>query len=307
MIITLTGANSFSLINSLKQKRLVFVEAYGDLAIETIDVAGWDLRQVFDALGALPFLSPRRMVIMSGLVDNKQASEHIDALLESVSDQTELLIFEAKLDKRSVLYKTLKKSTDFMEFTEPDTRELPKWLVAEAKNRNGTISLSDANYLVSRVGAGQQMLSNELDKLILFNTDISRTAIDILTEQALTSSIFELIDAAFAGNAQKALALYADQRAQNTEPIAIEALFVWQLHVLALLKSAGTKSFDAVAAESGISPYVAKKSAGAAAKRSFSAIKNYIHELANLELAMKSLSVDADELMKNYILLLSTD
>ncbi len=70
----------------------------------------------------------------------------------------------------------------------------------------------DAKYLVMRVGANQQTLSNELAKLLSYDKAITRQTIDLLTEQTPQSTIFELLDAAFAGNSKKAMELYAEQR-----------------------------------------------------------------------------------------------
>jgi DNA polymerase III delta subunit len=156
------------------------------------------------------------------------------------------------------------------------------------------------------VGPNQQMLSSELDKLQLYQPVITRATIDLLTEQTPLSSIFDLVEAAFNGHLGRALDLYQDQRAQNVEPLAIEALFVWQLHALVLCKAGSLtgKTADQIAAQSGISPYVAKKSTQLAGQRTMAQVKTYVYELAELEQALKSTSADADELMKNFILLL---
>ena len=305
MIVTLTGANSYLLGAELKQWREAFVAEFGDLALEKADVTDWEPRQVFDIFGALPFLSPKRMLIVYGLAANKSAGEQIEKLLEQVDDTTDLFIVEPKFDKRSVAYKTIKKLTKLKEFNELDARDLPKWLQDEARKRGGDISLSDATYLVNRVGAVQQLLSSELDKLQLYQPVVTRGVIDLLTEQAPLSSVFELIEAAFAGNLKRALALYEDQRAQNVEPLAIEALFVWQLHALVLVKTAGNMTADALAADAGISPYVARKSAGLADRRTMADLKSYVNDLADIEYSIKTTAADADELMKNYILSLA--
>ena len=302
MITTFAGPNSYVLQKALREKRRAFIAQFGDLALETIDVSDWELRKVLDTLGALPFLSPNRLLILHGLAANKPAAEQIDKLLESVSETTNLVIVESKIDKRSVLYKTLKKQTEFHDCTELDARDASRWVTSEVKSRGGGIGLSEANYLVSRIGATQQLISSEIDKLMLYQPVITRATIDVLTEQVPLSSIFELIDAAFSGNFARALALYADQRAQNVEPLAIEALFVWQLHSIVLMKAAGNTSSDTVAAQAGISPYVARKSAGLAAKRTLGDLRQYVAELADLEYTVKTTTVDADELMKNYIL-----
>lgn len=304
MLVTLVGQNSFLLQRTLRQIRNDFIKEQGDFALETVDVADYEVGKILDVLGAMPFLSEKRMVILEGLAANKVAGEQIDKLLEGVSEVTDVVIVEPKIDKRSVLYKTLKKQTDMQDCAEIDARDAPRWLVDEAKRQGGSISVSDASLLVSRVGAGQQLLASELSKLLTYNPTVTKEAVLALTDQAPQSSIFDLIEAAFAGNLKRALALYDDQRAQNVEPLAIEALFVWQLHALVLCKAAGQKSPDAIAAESGISPFVAKKSANLAGKRTMAQLKSYVHELANAEYAMKTSPVDSDEIMKNYIVLL---
>ncbi len=288
-----------------RARRDAFIKKYGDLALETVDVSDWETRKVYDLFGALPFLSPKRLLIVHGLAANKAAAEKLEDLLQQVDETTDLLIVEPKLDKRGVYFKTLKKRTQLKEYAELDPRDLPRWLHEEARRRGGDLSVADAAYLVSRVGAVQQLLSSELDKLQLYQPVVTRQVIDLLTEQAPLSSIFDLIEAAFAGNLKRALALYEDQRAQNVEPLAIEALFVWQLHALVLVKSAGAMTPDAIAAEAGLSPYVARKSAGLASHRTMNELKGYVTDLADIEYAIKTTAADADELLKNYIISLA--
>lgn len=304
-VTTLTGTNAYLLGADLRQRRDAFVAAYGDLALETVEVNEWETRRIYDTFGALPFLSPKRMLIVYGLAANKPACEIISSLLEQVDDTTDLLIVEPKIDKRSVFYKTLKKDTQLKEYAELDPRELPKWLHEEARKRGGDISVSDAAYLVARIGPIQQLLSGELDKLQLYQPVVTRGVIDLLTDQAPLSSIFDLIEAAFGGDLKRAMNLYEDQRAQNVEPLAIEALFVWQLHTLVLIKTAGNMTPDALAADAGISPYTARKSAGLASRRSLAELKGYVKDLADIEYSIKTTATDADELMKNYILSLA--
>lgn len=306
MVTSLVGQNSFLLRSTLRKQKQKFIQENGEFSLESIDASDWEVGRLLDVVSALPFLTARRMVVVEGLASNKIAAEHIDKILESVSEETDLVFVEPKIDKRSVLYKTLKKQTALIECNEVDPRDAPKWLVAEVKRRGGTLSIGDAMYLVGRVGAGQQLLISELEKLLLYNKVISRKTIELLTEQAPMSNIFDLLDAAFGGDILKALKLYEDQRAQNVDPLAIEALFVWQLHILLVVKAAGAQSADTVAAEAGISPYVAKKTAALAQKRSYLQIKQYVRLLAAAEYEMKTLSVDSDEIMKNYIVAIGT-
>ncbi len=103
---------------------------------------------------------------------------------------------------------------------------------------------------------------------MLYDSKITRRTIDLLTDPAPQSTVFQLLEAAFAGDRRRASELYADQRAQSVEPPQIIAMLAWQLHVLAVIKTAGDRSPRAIAKEAGINPFVIRKSQGIVSKMS---------------------------------------
>src|SRR5690606_21428745 len=113
----------------------------------------------------------------------------------------------------------------------------------------GSLSVADARYLVSRVGQNQLQLSSELQKLLDYQPAVNRQTIDLLTEPTPQSSIFDLLAAAFDGQAKRVLQLYHEQRQQKVEPLNILALAAWQLHILALIKTAGERSPQQIASQ----------------------------------------------------------
>jgi DNA polymerase-3 subunit delta len=183
-----------------------------------------------------------------------------------------------------------------------DQHGLASWLTAEAKQKDGSLSLADARYLVERVGSNQQLLSNELEKLLLYDSKIDRRTIDLLTDPAPQSTIFQLLEAAFAGHAKTVLKLYAEQRAQKVEPAQVIAMLTWQLHVLAIVKAAGDRSVDTIAKEAKLNPFVIRKSQGIARKLSLSELKELINELLKIDVAMKRTAMDADDALQHYLL-----
>lgn len=305
MITTFTGANSFGLQRELRQLVDAFVAEHGDLALERLDAEETDVARIGEALTSLPFLASRKLVILRASSTNKQFVEKFEQLLSGVPDTTDVILLEPKLDKRLAYYKFLKKNTDFREFPELDTGGLARWLADAAKAAGGSLTAPDARYLVERVGAHQQLLSNELEKLLLHNPKITRENINELTEATPQSTIFELLEAAFAGNHRHTLQLYAEQRALKVEPPQIIAMLAWQLHVLALLKAAGDRSVDAVARESRLSPFVLRKSQGIARKLNTTQLKKLIADLLEIDVASKRSALDVDEALQNYLLRLT--
>jgi len=302
MITTLTGDNSFLLTNKLKELTQAFTQEHGDFAVERLDASSAEYTRIQEAVAAMPFLASKRLVIIDGVAGNKELSEHINTFLDSVNDQTEVLLVEPKFDKRSSLYKTLKKSTEFFECSELDESGLSRWLMETAKADGGEISSSDARYLVQRTGINQQKLSMELAKLLSYQPKVTRATIDLLTEKTIQSTVFELIDAAFRGNKKRALELYEEQRKLKVEPQAILALLGWQLHVLAVVKVAKGKSAQEIASESKLNPYVVRKSGGLMQNVSLAQLKANIERTLELDVRLKSEGLDADEALKNLLI-----
>jgi DNA polymerase-3 subunit delta len=242
------------------------------------------------------------MVVLRQGSANKQFVEKAETLLNEVPETTTVLLVEPKLDKRSSYYKYLKKSTDYQEYSELDAAGLARWLVVAAQERGGTLKPANAAFLINRVGLNQQMLSNELDKLLLYSPTITHESISLLTESTPQSTVFELLDAAFAGNTARALQLYAEQRALKVEPQQIIAMLAWQLHIVALIKAAGDRSPETIATEAKVSPYVVKKSMTMARKLSLKTLKELIAHLLEIDQRSKRETFNIDDALQHFLL-----
>jgi DNA polymerase-3 subunit delta len=305
MITVLTGENGFGRQNALAAAVAAFTAEHGDLALEQIDGEDADLEKITEALQGLPFLAARKMVVLRTPGTNKAFAEQAEHILSDLPETTEVIIVEPKPDKRSAYYKFLKRQPGFQEFAEPDANGLGRWLVDAAQARGGSLSLPDARYLVERVGANQQLLANELEKLLIYDPNVTRPTIDLLTEATPQSTVFQLLEAAFAGNTKKALNLYAEQRAQKVEPQQIVAMLAWQLHIVAIIKTAGDRPADQIAKDAKLSPFVVRKSQGIARNLSFTEVKQLVNSLLQIDAQSKSSAVDADEALQNYIVRLA--
>jgi DNA polymerase-3 subunit delta len=263
-----------------------------------------EFERMREVLTSLPFLVSKKLVVLRAASANKQFAEQAEQVLNELPETNDVILIEPKLDKRIVYYKFLKKQTDFREFPELDQHGLAHWLADVAKGQGGSLSSGDARYLVERVGANQQLLSNELEKLLLYSLKIDRRTIDLLTEATPQSTIFQLLEAAFAGYTKRALDLYAEQRTLKVEPVQIIAMLSWQLHVLAIIKAAGDRSVDTIAREAKINPFVVRKSQGIARQLTLVELKKLISDLLKIDVAMKSTGIDADEALQHYLLML---
>ncbi|MEO7364595.1 MAG: DNA polymerase III subunit delta [Candidatus Saccharimonadales bacterium] len=305
MIRVLAGSNAFGLQHDLQKIIGKFIAEHGELAVERVDGEEVSHERIVEAIQALPFLVSKKLVVLRAPSAQKKFVEEVEKILSDIPETNDVIILEPKLDKRSVYYKYLKKKTELTEYAQPDENGLAAWLQREAKARGGNIGSNDARYLIGRVGARQQLLSNELDKLLLHDQQVTRSGIDLLTEPTPQSTIFELLEAAFAGRGDRVLQLYAEQRALKVEPQQIVAMIAWQLHILALLKTSGDRSLDEVAAEAKVSPFVLRKSQNIASKLPLVDLKAQIIELLDIDLRSKRSALDLDEALQNFLLKLT--
>jgi DNA polymerase-3 subunit delta len=305
MIVTLAGGNDFARTAELKKLVTAFIAEHTDMAIERFDGEEADVAAMRGALSSLPFLTARKMVVLREPGKQKAFAEHISDVLQDVADTTDLIIVEPKLDKRLSYYKTLKKDTDFREYNDLDGNGLAAWAAQYAKDQGGSLSAGDARLLVDRVGANQQLLAAELSKLLAYDLAVTRQSIELLVEPMPQSTVFELLDAAFAGRPARTMELYREQRALKVEPQAIIAMLAWQLHVLAVVASAGARSADAIAREGKLNPYVVRKTQALARNMPLEKVRGMIDGLLALDRKLKSISIDADEALQLYLLQLA--
>ena len=302
MVITLTGPNSFMLQQELRRTVDGFIREHGNMGLERLDGEEAEYDRIREALESLPFLAAKKLVVIRSGSANKQFAEQAERLLEGLPETTDVLLVEPKLDKRGGYYKLLKKKTEFREFPDLDGTGLSRWLVKEAKEKGGEISSADAHVLIGRVGANQQLLAGELEKLILYRPKITKESIELMTEQTPQSTTFDLLDAALGGRTEQAIKLYEEQRRQKVEPVQIIALLAWQLHVLAVIKAAGSRDAQSIAAEAKLNPYVVRKSMALAKKLSMNDMKHLIKATRKVDVRSKTESIDTDEAMLHLLM-----
>lgn len=306
MITTLTGKNSFLVHRAIKNRVNDYLKQYDDMGLERLDGQEQSAERMFEAMQSLPFLADKKLVILRCPGDQKAFAEGFKDKIQNVPEQVDVVIVEPKLDKRSSYYKTLKKETEFVEHNELDGLALTSWLVDEAKSQEGDIDRAAAQYLIDRVGPNQQRLSSELNKLLTYNASVTKQTVQLLSDRTPRSTIFELIDAAFSGDIKRTLGLYNEQRALKVEPQQIIAMLAWQLHVLAIVKTASTTMTDEIARTAKLNPFVVRKTSGIARKVTLVQLKTWIHDLRQLDEDLKSKSIDANDALQAYLVSLSS-
>jgi DNA polymerase III delta subunit len=293
MTITITGNNNYLLRKRFNELTTKFVAEHGELALQKLNAEETEPTSILEAIQSLPFLASRKMVVLQRLGLNRAATEQIEQIISSADDSMDLIFFEPNPDKRTNYFKVLKNQTNLEEYTELDVQALASWLVAETKEQGGQLSSDDAKYMVDRLGPNQELLANELKKLIIYDPRITRQ-----------TKIFDLLDAAFSGDKKRALELYDEQRAQRVEPQAIMAMLAWQLDLISLAVIAKGRAGSDVARTAGISPYPFQKAQRMSSNIDKQTLKTIVDEALAIDIKSKTTNLDLNEALKTYITLL---
>ncbi len=306
MIERLTGENNFEIQDRIGQATKNFAEQFGPDSVQFVDGDTADWLEIHQSIeGISLFGGEEKMVVIRSVGDNKDNAQKLAEALEHISDTTELIVVDSSIDKRSALYKALKKRGAVTECNNLDEGRLVSWVQERAKLHGGSIDSAAARLLVEYTGADQTKLNNEIDKLINFDTTISEDSIRELVEPRLSETIFQLLDAMLAGQAEKGVKIYDGLRYNQMQPIYILTMIAWQLHSLLLVKSAGKKSDAEIAKEAAMSPFVIRKARAATRNLNWTQLKKIFKLTAEADMKIKTTKVDSDQLLQTLIIQIS--
>ena len=305
MIKIIAGNNWYAVKTEIDKVVAEFLKTGNHLNIERFYGPDGTLADVQAALDSVSLFAEEKLVIVDGLSAHKDALEDLDKFFNQVSDTTTFLVVETDVDKRSSYYKSLKKQQSFSEYNELDEPSLVNWAISFVKDFDGEMNRIDARYLVNRVGLNQTNLEHELRKLVNYDPKITPQNIDLLTDPTPNTTIFNLVETAFAGYPERALNIYDQQRKLKVEPQAIFGMLVWQMHLVAVCAAAGDKSSNQIASETSLNNFTLSKAKNIASKMGSAKVRQYLDFLLNIERTSRRQTYNFDDAMKLAIMKLA--
>jgi len=222
---------------------------HGMLDLNTTRFEGYvSFRDLSQASDAMPFLAPVRLVIIEGLLSSKKVDkpyqESLIAYLTQMPASARLVFLEPKtLSAKNAFIKLADKADNgyVKKFSQPEGRELEKWIQKRAVEKEGNISLRAVHMLSTNIGSNLALLDNELEKLILYkeNAEITANDVELLSPYLAEASIFDLVDALGNRNEKKAAMLLQKKFNEGTDPFYLFSMFIRQFRLLIQVKEAG--------------------------------------------------------------------
>jgi DNA polymerase-3 subunit delta len=307
-IFILYGNDEFAIARKLKD----FESDFSDPTTAGMNTARFEARGISDeefnnALNAMPFLASKRLVILanpSSKYNNVGSRKKFEEYISRAPDTVRLVMYEMiepKEVEKHWLIKWAGKNTSAVKtqaFMLPKQRDMPGWIINEAKKQDGQIEPPAAAKLAEMVGVDTRQAGMELAKLLAYVNwarpvrDSDVEAVCIVTSQ---QSVFDFVDALSQGNGKIAQKLL-HRLLENEDAFSLWGMVVRQFRLLIqareILDGRGNK--EDVARALGVHPFVAEKTTGQANHFSMEALENIYHRLLNIDERVKTSQITLD-------------
>ncbi|MBI3152447.1 MAG: DNA polymerase III subunit delta [Chloroflexi bacterium] len=307
-IFFLHGNDEFAIHRKIKD----FESDFSDPTTAGMNTARLEARTMTEndlnnAVNAMPFLAPKRLVILSNpsaKFNNPATRKKFGEFLGNAPDTARLVIhelMEPKEVEKHWLVKWAAKNSSLVKlqtFFLPKQRDMAGWVVNETKNQGGQIEPAAAARLAEMVGVDTRQAGMEIAKVLAYvnwqrpvrGSDVE--AVCIVTSQ---QSVFDFVDALSQGNGKVAQKLL-HRLLENEDSFSLWGMVVRQFRLLIqareILDGRGNK--DDVARALGVHPYVAEKTTGQAGRFTMQALENIYHQLLKIDEQVKTSQVTLD-------------
>ncbi|WP_424960716.1 DNA polymerase III subunit delta [Macrococcus carouselicus] len=270
-----------------------------------------------DAL-TIPFLSEYKVIVVknsylfTGEKPRIAVEHHLDQLAEFVEQYTgpNIVIFEVnheKLDERKKIVKNMKRLHQVNKIDAMDEIALKKWVKQQLNDQFKDIKQDALDELIQLTGADYKLVSNELNKLLLFIGDdavIVKSHVERVVSRSLEQNVFLLTDYITTDRKKEAVTLLKDLINMKEEPIRLLALISGQYRLFYQTKILSQKGFSEaqIAKQLKIHPYRVKLALRKASKMNLSEILKVINMCAETDYQLKSSYMDKVLILELFIL-----
>ncbi|MDR3587028.1 MAG: DNA polymerase III subunit delta [Desulfosporosinus sp.] len=304
------GEDRFLIQEALRVlKSFYFATDPSGSGIELVSAKELSPANIVERANTMSFFANRLVVVDEVTYFQDGQTADLEPFLDYFSNpnlSTCLLFIAESVHRGRKFYKTLDRTGEILEFCAPKRpQEWFAWVQSELKARGKSMDTQVATLFIEWSGHHVGVLSQELDKLVIFIGDRQKiTAEDIraITTRTMEASIFDLLDAVAGRATAKALkTLHEVLRIEH--PLKVLALLVRQVRLLLgcdALRRRGGNVAEAPSAL-GISPYEAQKVWQQSLKLSKEQLSVALFECLNTDLALKTGGGDPSLLLELMI------
>ncbi|MCC7117907.1 MAG: DNA polymerase III subunit delta [Anaerolineales bacterium] len=303
----LHGNDEFAIHRKLKEYEADFADpTTAGMNTARLEAKTMTENDLNNAVNAMPFLAPQRLVLLSNpsaRYNNAATRKKFEEFLNAVPASAKLILYELvepkEIEKHWLIKWAAKNPTlKTLAFFLPKQRDMPGWIVNEAKRQGGQILPPAASRLAEMVGVDTRQAGMELAKLLAYvNWDRPVQGSDVEAVCIVTSqqSVFDFVDALSQGNGKSAQKLL-HRLLENEDPFSLWGMVVRQFRLLLqareILDGRGNK--DDVVRALGVHPFVAEKTSGQASRFSMEALEEIHRHLLQIDERVKTSQISLD-------------
>ncbi|MEE8418556.1 MAG: DNA polymerase III subunit delta, partial [Dehalococcoidales bacterium] len=226
LLYILSGQDDFTLHQSLDAVKSDVGDQF-DLSSSTTTLEGQKLTldELRTVCETVPFLSGKRLVIVSGLLERfgpqrrprrqgkagqskNQADKHAEFsnYIKTIPETTVLVLIDSEVKGGNPLLKDLAAGATVKSFPLLREPQLREWVQKRVKEAGAGISPGAANLLTRMVGSNLWIMASEIDKLLLFTSGSGIEEDDVHSVVSYTqqANVFTMVDAIMEFRAEQA-------------------------------------------------------------------------------------------------------
>lgn len=220
--------------------------------------------QIIDLAETMPFFSDHRLILLQDTGFFKNKADRMADYMAELPDYICMIFVESEVDKRSRMYKAVRKYGRTVEFVSQDEKTLARWVLGTLKRENKKITKSDLDLFFTVTGTDMGNIERELEKLICYTMGrdvITDKDIKTICTAQITNQIFDMVRAVTAKQQKKALDLYYDLLSLKESPMKILALIAREFHIMLQVKGLQLEGSDihTIAERTGLRDFVVRK------------------------------------------------
>ncbi len=297
-----------------------------DLSTSWLDGRKASVAEVTYHCDVVPFLSPRRLVIVSGLLAQfkrrqqagkkkgepaeegepgkgpSKADTDRDLFLKylpTLPDSTDLVLVETDAVPRNERpFKELARlaeagQAEIVLCEAPEERDLPDWVLRRVKQKGGTIERDAAFDLATSIGRNLRLLDSELDKLLTYRSgagSIRREDVRLLVPYTQEANIFDMVDAIGQQDGPKAVRLLRELDRDGAAPLYLLSMITRQFRILVQVSDQMDLGLnkDEIAKVIGLHPFPTQKAMQQCRHWQMSDLETAYDRLLETDLAIKT-------------------
>ena len=291
MIQLLTGENAFEI--RARRARIIaeFREGKSDEAVSIADGTTISPEELPQLLMGASLFAPERLAVIDDASAQKVVWEKLGDYLPEVGEGTDVLLVAQAADKRTRTHKWLQKNAEIIAPAVPNEAQLSSWVQTQARTQGIEIEPNVARYIIEFTAGDQWQLTHDIEKLALANKPITVELVRELLIPNPASSAFDLLDAALNKQSDQVAKLLDGVKAHE-DPYRFFGLLSNQIFAVIIIAAAGNRPADTIAKDSGLHPFVVRKTQPLARRLSAGERKRLAEVAATTDMQLKSSGQD---------------